>query len=152
MKYIIGACVLEFTPQVYQEMQAYRQTRPEDHEAGGVLLGRVYPSRTVVQRVSVPGEGDKAGRFFFDRSVRRAQAIVNEAWNESNGELVYLGEWHTHPEGFPRPSGTDLALIHNMLRDSRMEIDRLYLTIVGLDAWYVSCQSRVRLQQMHPDV
>lgn len=151
MRYVTGTRVLEFTPQVYREMQAHRQTGPNDPEAGGILLGRVYPSRTVIERISVPGEGDKAGRFFFERNVRRAQTIVDEAWNESNGELIYLGEWHTHPQRYPQPSRTDLEFIYNMLRDSKMEIDHLYLVIVGLEGWYVACQDKSGLHEMHPD-
>uniref|UniRef100_UPI003CED28D9 Mov34/MPN/PAD-1 family protein n=1 Tax=Enterobacter cloacae complex sp. 280C5 TaxID=3395861 RepID=UPI003CED28D9 len=37
----------------------------------------------------------------------------------SDGFLVYLGEWHTHPEDFPQPSSTDLRSWRTGLKDDR---------------------------------
>jgi integrative and conjugative element protein (TIGR02256 family) len=28
-------------------------------------------------------------------------------WKTTGGEVDYLGEWHTHPESIPSPSGID---------------------------------------------
>ncbi len=61
--------------------------------------------------------------IIFFRNVKKAQRIAEHAWKESNGERLYLGEWHTHPEDVPSPSRDDRTLLKNMLKHSRMNID-----------------------------
>lgn len=122
-------------------------------EAGGILLGRVYRDEVTIERVTTPSRRDKAARFWFNRDVPSAQERVTAAWQESGGILIYLGEWHTHPESQPTPSSTDRALIANMLRDSKMEIDYLFLVINGTDGRWVGMQTHkglVQLQEFDP--
>lgn len=150
MRFSYGHGQLVITEAVCNVLWQHRQTGPKQHEAGGILLGRVYPTHTVIERLSTPSAEDRSGRYFFERSVAKAQRIVNEAWKESGGEVIYLGEWHTHPEQVPRPSDTDRRLIRRMLSDSKMEIDRLFLVIVGLHGWYVACQNETTLTALTP--
>lgn len=122
---------VRFTAAAAETLLSYRQTGRKP-EQGGVLLGRVsLDGEAVVERVSLPGPGDRFGRFFFDRGRQRAQEAVDRAWTESGGELIYVGEWHTHPEQNPNPSPRDRAMIRNMRTDSRMHLDSLVLTIIG---------------------
>lgn len=106
-------------------------------EAGGILLGKAYTDRDEVLNITVPGPEDWRQRFGFIRRKRPAQRAIDTAWETSKGTLIYLGEWHTHPVPRPVPSGTDLRMIKRMLRTTVMEIDYLYLLIVGLglDCW-----------------
>ena len=101
------------------------------NEAGGILLGNVYNSHCEVVNITIPNKYDSYGRNFFVRSKRGAQPQINKAWKKSRGTEIYLGEWHTHFEVNPTPSITDKQLVKNSLQKTRMEIDFLFLVIVG---------------------
>lgn len=137
--------MLTISDPVFSLLIGQRQLETDASESGGILLGRLYESEVVLEQISLPGPSDKRGRFFFERDVKRAQCIVNDAWQKSNGKLVYIGEWHTHPETIPTPSSTDKQLIRNMLRDTKMEINFLFLTIVGTSDFFVGLQKGAKL-------
>ena len=122
---------LELTSEVLEEFKKYRQIGNR-REVGGILLGQVFDTKIVIDEITGPSFLDKAGRFFFVRNVKRAQKIVNTVWVKSDGKRIYLGEWHTHPEMNPSPSYDDRKLIADMLTYSKMEIDFLFMIIVGL--------------------
>lgn len=77
-----------------------------------------------------------------DRDRNEAQKIINQKWNESNGEIIYLGEWHTHYEDVPIPSQRDLTMIKNQLKTSKMEIDFLLLLIIGQKENYYGIETK----------
>ena len=92
-----------------QTMEKYRQNRADKAEAGGILLGyRKGPNLHIVQ-ATVPQLTDRRRRFRFDRAANRHQQIALEQWHISGRTMDYLGEWHTHPEITPSPSGVDIA-------------------------------------------
>lgn len=126
-----------FTKEVINQLNKYKQHDLEQHEAGGILLGKIYDEAIIIDEISEPSTKDRAGRHFFERNVVRAQRIVEQTWKESNGERIYLGEWHTHPEKNPLPSKDDIKLAKNMLDHSKMEIDYLFMMIIGLETPYV---------------
>ncbi|GBK65872.1 hypothetical protein PbDSM24746_58760 [Paenibacillus macerans] len=136
--YRFGKYRLMFTQEVMGIMHSYRQISKGLPESGGILLGRIYTdNRIIIDQISVPGKGDKSGRFFFERDVKRAQEIASGAWEKSDGEVRYLGEWHTHPEAIPKPSPTDRKLIIGMIQDSILDQEFLFLVIVGIQENYV---------------
>jgi integrative and conjugative element protein (TIGR02256 family) len=85
----------------------YRQSSPGASEGGGVLLGYRRGNHLHVTQATVPSERDERSRFSFDRFDRRHGWFVMRRWKGSNQRCDYLGEWHTHPESHPSPSGTD---------------------------------------------
>jgi integrative and conjugative element protein (TIGR02256 family) len=120
-------------------------------EAGGILLGTVYPrERVLITDITVPGRFDKAGFYFFDRSRKRAQRIVNSCWKRSTGECIYLGEWHTHAEAVPSPSSRDRAMIRNMFKQTEMEIEFLFLIVVGLESVWIGIENGRELLRLEP--
>ncbi|MFZ5752697.1 MAG: Mov34/MPN/PAD-1 family protein [Bacillota bacterium] len=150
MRYEINnQLMLEFTDEVLDDFNKYRQIG-ERKESGGILLGMVFDKKIVIDQISTPSLRDKASKFFFIRNVKRAQKVVDNAWARSNGTRIYLGEWHTHPILNPFPSNDDKTLITNMLRYSKMEIDFLFLVIVGLGEkdFYVGYQKRELLREL----
>ena len=148
MKYRIDKdTILEFDQQVIDTFDAYKQM-PGQQESGGILLGRIFENRIIIETITTPGSSDKAGPAFFIRSRGKAQDIVNKTWSNSKGEKIYLGEWHTHSESCPQPSATDKDMIRNMLRDSIMEIDFLLTVIVGIDDYWVGMQKGRKLTRL----
>lgn len=130
-KYII------LSENVVNRISHYKQNEPTAHEAGGILLGKVFDDTIYIDAISEPSSEDESGRNYFYRNVEKAQNIVEYAWRESNGERIYLGEWHTHPEKVPKPSIDDKKLIANMLEHSKMEIDFLIMVIAGTSDYFV---------------
>lgn len=114
-------------------LDAYRQVRESMAEAGGILLGRLIDSSqdVVVDEAAPPHAEDRKSRFSFFRRKRPAQERVNRAWTSSSGTLVYLGEWHTHPEDDPQPSAHDLAQWKRILCEVVCGHDPLFFLIVG---------------------
>ncbi|PEA35570.1 hypothetical protein CON45_29255 [Priestia megaterium] len=150
MIYKFGAKQVVFTKSVTKTLHSYKQIKKEQHESGGILLGKVYKDLIVVDSISEPSKADKSGRYYFERNVYQAQKIIKKAWSESQGERIYLGEWHTHPEHIPTPSSDDKKLINNMLSESLMEIDFLIMVIVGIESDYVAVmpKEKKRLVQL----
>lgn len=115
-------------------------------ESGGILLGYVYPDYTEICAIVTPGNLDKFGRLFFIRSKQGAQRRINKAWKKSDGRRIYLGEWHTHSQKHPVPSNVDKNMIKKQLIETEMEINFLYLVIVGQnDTYWIGRQSHKAL-------
>ncbi|THE13455.1 ribosomal-processing cysteine protease Prp [Bacillus timonensis] len=138
MIYKYGDKFVVFTDEVTKVFDKYKQLNHTQHESGGILLGKVYNDLFIIDQISEPSIEDKSGRFYFVRNVERAQKIVEQAWKESKGERIYLGEWHSHPEDVPTPSRDDKILLKNMLKHSRMEIDFLFMVIIGRISPYIA--------------
>jgi integrative and conjugative element protein (TIGR02256 family) len=138
--------VLQVSREAGSTLGAYRAKRKA--EAGGVLLGRVYESEIVIEAATIPSVADRAGTFFFERSTRVSQEQVNHAWSSSDGEQIYLGEWHSHPQAIPEPSGRDRKMILNNLRQAKMEIDFLILVVVGWSDDWVGLAKQGTLHQL----
>jgi integrative and conjugative element protein (TIGR02256 family) len=137
-----------FSKDVLGIFQSHIQTSGRK-ESGGILLGCVYPgSHTLIDIATRPGAFDKAGLRYFDRSRKRAQRIVEREWDTSGGTRVYLGEWHTHSELHPSPSMRDRQMIHNMFQQTTMEIDFLFLAIIGIRSNWVGIQDGKRLRRL----
>ncbi|MGN7296361.1 ribosomal-processing cysteine protease Prp [Ferdinandcohnia sp. SAFN-114] len=131
-----------FSEKVVKVFQSYKQIEKNQHESGGILLGKIYKDLILIDTISEPSEEDKSGRYYFYRNVQKAQRIIEDAWDKSKGERIYLGEWHTHPEDIPTPSSDDKKLLSCMLKDSTMEIDFLLMTIIGIKNSYVAIQRK----------
>ena len=80
-------------------------------ETGGVLLGYHdfnVNALVLVDALPAPADSDRSTAF-FERGVQGLTAAVNEATRRTAGVVGYVGEWHSHPEGFSSaPSGPDL--------------------------------------------
>ena len=114
-------------------MVAYSQAIPSDHEAGGLLLGRLIIdcNDVVIDDVTVPDIEDQSGRFFFFRKALAHQEKLKQRWLQSNGTCNYLGEWHTHPEAIPRPSSHDISNWKRILWEAKYDSGFLFFIIVG---------------------
>ena len=118
-------------------------------ESGGILLGYVYADRVEITKVTTPSRFDCSGLRFFIRSKISAQPQINKAWEKSRGTSIYLGEWHTHSETDPRPSYPDRRMIMKSLKTTEMEIDFLYLVLVGRNcSYWVGKRTRRRLDEL----
>jgi integrative and conjugative element protein (TIGR02256 family) len=109
------------------------QTGPKSKEAGGVLMGRFIKEAKdiVIDKVTLPMKGDIRSRFQFKRLSPLHQLEVEREWVASKGTCNYLGEWHTHPEQDPTPSGVDLKDWERKLKKDTFSSRFLYFIIAG---------------------
>lgn len=107
-------------------------------EQGGILLGSIKDNEIIINRASIPTVFDKSTRFSFERNKRSAQMAIDYEYLNSNGRIIYLGEWHTHPENNPTPSGTDLKMIKTQFEKNKINENFLIMIIIGLKGKYVS--------------
>lgn len=106
--FAMGGWVL-FEPVVLETIGHFRQDTKNKSEAGGILLGfRRGPHLHVVE-ATTPTNRDRRSRTGFERSAEIHRHIAMCRWQDTGGTMDYLGEWHTHPEANPSPSGIDLA-------------------------------------------
>lgn len=87
------------------------------NETGGLLVGyRADNGDIVVQAIIGPGPKARHTpvRFVPDHAwqCERLDAI----YSESNGQLVYVGDWHTHPFGVPEMSMLDRRTLRRIAR------------------------------------
>ena len=91
--------------------------RAYPNETGGVLVGYIADTAHPVI-VAAIGPGPNARhyptRFFPDHDWQCEQ--LDELYKNSDGLLVYLGDWHTHPDGKPNLSWLDRKTIHGIAK------------------------------------
>lgn len=102
-----GAMLL-VEPQVLERLAAFRQMETSAPEAGGILMGYRRGPHTHVTEATCPTSRDVQRRFGFFRHATHHQRVALRRWKESGETMDYVGEWHTHPEDDPSPSGVDL--------------------------------------------
>ncbi|QBR02500.1 Mov34/MPN/PAD-1 family protein [Paraburkholderia pallida] len=90
-------------------LRTFRQTSTTAPEAGGVLLGFRRGPHLHVTAATTPQPCDRQSRYSFARSEKLHQRLAHEHWHRFDHTGDYLGEWHTHPETKPAPSGIDIS-------------------------------------------
>lgn len=123
-------------------LASQKQVGKFDNERGGILLGKVYGTDIHVLKISLPTELDKSGRFFFERHRLSAKLIVEYEFHNSNGQMLYLGEWHTHPEAHPTPSDQDRQMIKEQFKNNKIQTTFLLLFIQGTDRLYTAVYNK----------
>ncbi len=131
----LDGTILYIEDQVLVKMFRHIQCCKQHKESGGILLGKKIQNHPtyVLTEISEPTKRDERKRFSFLRDKNSAQHIINQRWNETNGIVNYLGEWHTHPEYSPIPSQTDKKLICQVINDNSNVFTKVFLIIVGMD-------------------
>lgn len=99
--------LLHFSKSTLETFCQHMQASDTCCEAGGLLLGSVHGAHMLIDQATVPTVRDKRFRYLFERMPFGHEAIALSRWTSSQGTIRYLGEWHTHPEDRPHPSGLD---------------------------------------------
>ena len=75
-------------------------------ETGGILMGQIDKEKIIITHASGPGPDAKHGFSGFRRDVWYCQEFINKVYDETNGRITYVGEWHKH-YNYPVPSHID---------------------------------------------
>lgn len=106
------------------------------NEVGSPLVGS-YSDDGHEARISGIGplSPDSRGtRFSFSRGVRGLREFFTNLFKSSKGRVHYVGEWHSHPNGAPSPSGTDHDNMMVIAHDPNAECPECILIIIGISA------------------
>lgn len=133
-----GRNLIYIHPGVLDVFRRHVQAGPADLEAGGLLLGYVRGSHLEIVEATVPTKFDRRFRAFFERMKDMHEQIAQKRWIDSDGLVRYIGEWHTHPQEHPMPSGTDLTEWRK-LAVKRKDKRPLLGLIVGRKSLYLEC-------------
>jgi len=132
-----------------QQINKHRQIAGHHCEAGGILMGLRRGRHLEVTIATTPKREDKRTRIRFERISPFHQKFAIRAWRRLDRKLDYVGEWHTHPENRPRPSGIDRREWEELIRVNKRE---LLFIIVGIsDIWVgMSSQGRLAVEPLAP--
>ncbi|PYF07871.1 Mov34/MPN/PAD-1 family protein [Ureibacillus chungkukjangi] len=139
-----GNIVIEIEEQVIKVIQNMRQDSPTDKESGGMLIGSILTDSNdfVIRDYTFPQKEDYQSRYRFIRREKSHNALLQKKWKESNNTVMYLGEWHTHPEMDPHYSLQDIRNWRRLLRKSKTFSDYLVFIIGGISIYRVWIGSR----------
>ncbi|WP_108004634.1 Mov34/MPN/PAD-1 family protein [Mycoplana dimorpha] len=119
---------VEILPEAMSLILHHRQRRFYYRESGGQMFARLSPNRWCIEVVTGPRCGDRRGRFQFWPDRRAEQDEINRFYDQG---LEFVGDWHTHPEDFPRPSRNDIDSVDNIVRKSVHSLPGILMCIVG---------------------
>lgn len=93
-------------------------------ETGGVLAGVVQVNGDIViTAASGPGPLAVHERTLFRRDVTFCQSFLDSQYRTSGQKIVYVGEWHSHPDASNQPSQIDINTLSEISTQSN------YLTV-----------------------
>lgn len=119
-----------FTGEVLAHFHRNRQRRCLSCEAGGQLFARFTADTIIVEVATGPYREDKRFRLLFTPDRSREQKDIDEHYAR---RLHFLGNWHTHPQKVPSPSGTDLKNTRQRFIESDHALKSFLMVIVGLE-------------------
>lgn len=144
--WIAGAWIL-IEEEALEVVVRHRQLLSVSPEAGGVLLGYRRGDHVHVTQATVPSKNDRRSRFSFDRIDQYHGWLAWRRWTESNQRCDYLGEWHTHPELYPSPSGIDEREWHKLHSSNPRP---LVFWIEGIQERWLGLGFKKKLSQLCP--
>ena len=125
--------LLRIEDNVLAELLRFRQTREEDTEAGGLLLGSRRGAHFQITRITLPTTSDLRTRYGFERNEFHHSLVASKLWSDTEGQVRYLGEWHTHPEDHPIPSCLDISEWIKLAK-KRVDKEPMAAIIVGRES------------------
>ena len=102
-------------------------------EFGGFLIGKYSEDfKTVYIKETILPQNFKPSKFSFERGVEGVKELL-EKYYEAEESMIYIGEWHTHPDNLPIPSPTDIIALEMIANHKEVKIKNPILLIMGID-------------------
>lgn len=113
---------------VVEHLLRHRQRRCYQKEAGGQLFARLDRDRIHIVEATGPRRTDMRTRTVYQPDRRAEQTEIAERYTKG---LHFVGDWHTHPDSQPLPSGRDLSSMAECFLKSAHNLNGFLLLIVG---------------------
>lgn len=109
-------------------------TNSPDAETGGILLGHIdSDNKAIITKATGPGPKAIKSKTCFRRDVEYVQQEIDDALQVSEGQCVYLGEWHSHLVPNPEPSATDINSLSEIAHQSNYLTPNPIMIIAGFN-------------------
>lgn len=130
---------------LFSECNAYIDSKLE---TGGVLLGVIDNEGYYIIENILPGSNAKHGKYSFEYDASYINNEVTRVNSKHRINLEVLGLWHTHWEGLPLFSITDMEL--NIKYTKAFERDIISILVIGcqeieLFAYKIDCEGNIQL-------
>lgn len=101
-------------------------------ETGGILFGQIDAFLRIVwiDEASGPPPDSAASPKGFVCGTAGVAEMNAEKISRNSNSVAFVGMWHTHPEGLPIPSPTDLRAMRELLRDGSSYEGRNFLMLI----------------------
>ena len=131
MKYDINNLKIIVNDIIFDDIRRYYCSNT-NYETGGILLGKFNKENRVVEITEVYElKTNFFSKILYKKSARKAQKIINRRWNETDGVINYIGEWHTHPNMKAVPSSTDINSLKEISEKVKGVLPGTILIIAG---------------------
>ncbi len=113
-----------------------------DSEVGGVFMG-YYADNDDVVVTDLIDHGDNAfhsrSTFIPDQDYQLKE--IARLYEESNGNITYLGDWHSHPSCSPSLSYRDKRTLNKVANSAEAKTPNPIMLIVGSEPekWTINC-------------
>jgi integrative and conjugative element protein (TIGR02256 family) len=103
------------------------------NETGGLLFGyRAANSEFVIERISGPGPQAVHNRRSFIPDYAHDTELALEVHAESQGNITYLGDWHSHPNtSRSYLSRKDRLAISSVLNSNESNLDTALTMVIA---------------------
>ena len=108
-------------------------------ESGGVLLGWRDDDDRVIIDVLGPGPRALHGRHRFLPDHAWQVAGIYRLFEESDGDIDYLGDWHSHPDGTLAMSNEDRATLRRISRRVHEPLMLILAGDISRENWIIDC-------------
>lgn len=129
-----GLRLVTLADSVVTTITSYSRSPQNVTEAGGILIGSYRGPHVEILECSQPMLRDRRTRTMFDRCDDGHQMLAVKFWRDSGRTVSFVGEWHTHPEHRPSPSGIDLRTWRNVAKEN-IGYHTVFV-IRGYDTWW----------------
>ena len=121
---------LIFSDEVLRVFNDSRQDLDHKPETGGQLFANIGEKTINIVLATLPTANDVQSRYGFIRDQTLEQRAIIE---QKKRGLDYVGDWHTHPQMVPYPSGIDKRTTAKLFRQSKHNLKGFLMVIVGIN-------------------
>ncbi len=131
-KYINQYGMEVWLPQEIYDELLIKAAQHYPKECGGIFVGKVKDNIAVIEMSKMPI------RFFntnvlFRRIAGWLNVWLTEIFKKEKGEVIYIGEWHTHPDCEPNPSGKDISALLRIAQSEDVRTENPVMLIIGFN-------------------
>lgn len=102
-------------------------------EFGGLLIGHYSEDmKTCYITETILPKKYKSSKYSFERGKEGLEEKLQEFYDKEP-KLIYIGEWHTHPDNLPIPSSTDIKALELIANHDDVVIKNPVGLIMGLN-------------------
>jgi integrative and conjugative element protein (TIGR02256 family) len=124
-------------------------------ETGGLLMGYwdTAADTAVVTAIVGPGPKAKQSRTSLIPDHTYQEQEIARIYAESGRVTTYLGDWHSHPNGAPRPSRIDRRTLRRIVRSESARLKcSLMMIVSGGPLWVLTGWAAFKTSRIIPVV